>query len=212
MRLALRRRWFVVILCSSVAAALLFAGATVVYAVHVRRSARAMLISAGQIRSTADFERQAVIWREQYGRDYWEDTLGDEHLYGVRLVTNRFYFIHLFPGTFLQVDARTRQGNLGVISATMYSGYNGEPGVSVDEVFWPSRPKHLSVDGQMTTTGWWRVGVTLPADVDESVRRLAFDNPGCFLNFCGCKRPEDMLPGLLALSIEADRARAAAKR
>jgi hypothetical protein len=67
----MNREWLHRIVVFSLTTVLLLAAGIVAYAAHVRASARAVINAVSQIRSAADAEHQAQIWR-QTSREYSE--------------------------------------------------------------------------------------------------------------------------------------------
>jgi len=209
MRAWFLHRWLLLLACLLGAVAGVSAGLAAAYSIRLQRSARAILDSAVQIRTTADAAREVAWWRKRFGNNYQEYQNGDYHCYQVILYPSPLLtLMRMVHATDLNVMAATQDGTLHHIIVSMSSGRPGEvSSVWVGESFASHKRNGLVVDGtEIPGYALVTTGVSLTADqTDDTTRMEAFAlDTHCFLPWHRCGRPEDILPTLTMLAIEAD--------
>ncbi|MGO8792470.1 MAG: hypothetical protein ACLQVL_34495 [Terriglobia bacterium] len=189
------------VLTALLSAFLLFAALAVLDGVWVRASARALIESAKDIRTTADAERQISVWRGSTLAEVIEERpnrFGEQN-YTIRLTNSILWRIRVVPPTVLGMTIIMRRGDLRSIIVVMTSGWrpNTTSGVWVQEWF------------DSDASGTFHVGlsrrplsgtVEFSSSIPEPERSKAFAlNADCFVNLGGCGSAEDILPGVWQL-------------
>lgn len=182
----------------------LFTAVLVLYGAYLRSSAKALINSAKDIRSTADAQRQIAAWRgrplvEVVDEQPQTPVLGGDQSYEVALLNTVLSKLRIARPTMAQMTITMRGGKLRSIFLLMWSGREpSPPGVLIMEWFIPDPSRRFHVDGHVRP---WRGLVEFSSDLPEPQRVKAFAfNPDCFVKLGGCKSAEDILPGVWQLA------------
>src|SRR6266852_4828059 len=116
------RAWMTRSLWALFLVALLLALALTAYAAYLRRSAKALIDTAAQIRTAADAERQIAIWRQRLPRGYSESRSPDGagRAYQVQIGNGLLSKLRLIPNTGALLQVTTFSGQLSEVLLGMY--------------------------------------------------------------------------------------------
>lgn len=185
-----------------VAAIVLLAAGVTVYAARVGSTARALIASASEIRSTADAERQIAAWRARSAPSFSQESSapGGDHTYNIQVENGLLHRLRIVPPTMVGMTIGMRNGDLRYIILVMFTGRNPNTtsGVWVQEWFGSDAAESLHVNGSDRP---WKATVDFSSAVPESQRGKAFSfNTRCFVQLGGCKSAEEILPGVWELA------------
>jgi hypothetical protein len=189
------------VLAALLSAFFVVAGVAVLDGMWVRASARALLKSAKDIRTTADAKRQIGKWRGTPLAEVIEekpDRFGEQN-YTIRLTNTILWRLRVVPPTILGTTLTMRGGELRSIIVVMWSGWRPDTtsGVWVQEWFDSnaSRIFHVGMSRKPLSGT-----VEFSSSIPEPERSKAFGlNADCFVKLGGCRSAEDILPGVWQL-------------
>lgn len=200
MRLEQLYPWFRKLLVVLGTVLVVSAGVLVVYSVHLRHSAKGLVVAAQQIRSASDASRQLEYWRRKgmvSSESRSPDQLG--RAYQVELSNKILSSLRLVPHTVLLLQVSTRGDELDGILLGMYTKNSS---VWVQEDFTSvgtTVPKlHLERSRERTLS---KALLQFKSDMGASEQQRRFGlNPLCLVKVpFGCRNAEEMLPGVLRL-------------
>ncbi len=178
---------------------LLAAGAGV-YTASLRRSARELIQSAQEIRSTIDANRQIASWRQRSGRGYSESKSPDGagRAYQFEIGNGAFSKLHLAPSTGLMLEIVLQGDELQLVVLGMYTPRSS---VWVQEDFSATNPWAASVNTEQDDSGTpLKTVVMVGAKVAEKKREVFDLNYSCLVRLGGCKSAAEILPALPQLT------------
>jgi hypothetical protein len=170
-----------------------------VYLVHVRASAKALIDSAREIRTTADAEREIAAWKKRSGKDFWResDNPGGDHNYDALIVNLAIARLRLVEPTGVLVDITMRDGKLRCVTVMESVGWYGVALVQIQEWFDEDMPNRFRVSRNRRPSA---ASVEFPSSLPDDQRIKAFAvNANCLVRPGGCKNADDILPGVWEL-------------
>ena len=184
--------------------AFLFVAIVVAYAGHLRHSARDLMISARQIHSTADAEREITMWRGRVPRGYTESRSPDGKGLACQIQLNNSLLsrLHLVPnsGILLQITLYS-----GQLSDVLIGVYTETSSVWVQEDFSGKGLEKLFVNSERDGSGKpLKTTVMLTSNVGSGERQNAFAlDSTCLVKLGGCPHADEILPTLPLLQNSA---------
>jgi len=181
-----------------ISAVLLFILAMGGYAGYVNRSAASVIQAAGQIRTTADAEKQIVLWRQARGFSESRSPDGSGHAYQIRVGNGLLAALRITPKTEVLLEVTRRSGELQLLVLGMYTDRSS---VWVQEDFASRESDSLSVSSQPNGVRYpLKTVIMFSSGLDEPKRSSAFAlKASCLVKLGGCVNAEEMLPSLRQL-------------
>jgi hypothetical protein len=179
-------------------AALLFVLGVVLYAIRVNASARELIDSASNIRSTADAEREIAAWRNRSGRDFWESTSPNDgdHSYDIHVDNGLLHRLRVAPPTAVGMTITMRNSQLRYVTLIMFTGRDPSKtaGVWIQEWFGSGTANDFRVNTKDRPS---KATLEFSSAISDSQREKAFAlNAGCVVRLAGCRSAEDILPNV----------------
>ena len=200
----LRVTWIQRALLTLCAVALLSAVIVMAHAAQLRRSAHELIISAKQIHSTADAEREIRTWRQRVGRGYSESRSPDGKglAYQVQVGNGLLSRLPLIPSAGALLQVTTFSGQLNQVLVGVYTDKSS---VWVQEDFSGKSPEQLYIKSERDSAGKAAKTILMfTSDVAAEERENAFAlNAACLVKPGGCPHAEDILPTLPLLQNSA---------
>jgi len=167
------------------------------YAIHLRRSARALIDAAAKIQTTTDAEREIAIWRQRLPRDYSESRSADGRGRAFQFQMSNYLLskFRLVPktGTLLQVTTSS-----GQLSEVLLGMYTEKSSVWAQEEFSEKEPEQFNVSFQRDGSGKPIKTILMFTSNLAATKRegaFAFD-ANCLVRPGGCRSAEEILPTL----------------
>jgi hypothetical protein len=170
-----------------------------VYLAHVRASAKALIDSAREMRTTADAEREIAAWKKRSGKDFWResDYLDGDHDYSALIVNLAIARLRIVEPAGVRVDITMRDGKLRCVTVMESIGWYGVALVQIQEWFDKDMPNRFQVSRSRRPS---MASVEFPSFLPNDQRIKAFAvNANCLVRPGGCKNAEDILPGVWQL-------------
>ena len=166
------------------------------YAAHLRAKATALIVSAREIRTTADAEREMDAWRQREGKKFWTESNhpGRDHTYDGQIVNLPIAYLRVVEPTGVAVGVTMRDGKLRSVAVIESTGWYPVASVWIQEWFGPDVPKrfHVASKDRLSTAF-----VEFPSSLPDTPRRMAFAlNTRCLVRLGGCRSADDILPGV----------------
>jgi hypothetical protein len=120
-----------------------------VYLVRLHAVASALVVSASEVRTKADAEREIANWRKRFGKDFWEesDHPGGDHNYDAQIASVTLARLHIVQPTALTVGIAMRDGQLWSVVVIESTGWYPVASVWVQEWFDEKMLKRIWVLG-----------------------------------------------------------------
>jgi hypothetical protein len=195
----LTRNWVRTGLVVLVAGGGLFGVGIAVYLTHIRTSAAALIISAREIRTKADADREIAAWKKRSGKHFWQesDHPGGDHNYDAQIVNLLIARLRVVEPTGVTVGITMRDGKLRCVTVIESTGWYPVASVWIDEWFDERMPNRIHVGGHRRPADAF---VEFPASLPDDQRSKALAiNTRCLIKPGGCKTAEDILPGVWRL-------------
>jgi len=178
-------------------ALLLFAAVLVVYGACLCATAKALINSAKEIRTTADAEREIAAWRGRHLVAFYDAPLelGGDNVYWVEVLNTVLSKLRIVQPRSLEMTIHMRSGKVQSVWLIFVNGPTY--GTSIAEWFVSDPAMRLHVDQHLRP---WAAFVEFSADLPDHQRNKAFAfNADCLVKPWGCKQAEDVLPGIWQL-------------
>jgi hypothetical protein len=169
------------------------------YAAHLRTKATALIVSAREIRTTADAEREIDGWNQREGKEFWteSDHPGGDHTYDGQIVNLPIARLRVVEPTVVTVGVTMRDGKLRSVTVIESTGWYPVASVWIQEWFDPDVPKRFHVASKDRPSVAY---VEFPSSLPDTPRRMAFAlNTRCLVRLGGCRNADDILPGVWKL-------------
>ena len=175
----------------------LFMAVLVIYGACLQATAKALIMSAKEIRTTADAERQITVWRGRRLVTFSDEPieLGGDKVYAVQVLNSILSKLRIVQPRSLEMTIRMRGGKLRSVWLVFING--PAYGTAIAEWFVPDPRMRLHVERRLRP---WAAYVEFPADLSDHQRNKAFAfNANCLVKPWDCKQAEDVLPGVWRL-------------
>jgi len=173
------------------------------YAAHLRAKATALIVSAREIHTTADAQREIDAWSQREGKEFWteSDHPGGDHNYDGQIVNLPIARLRVVEPTGVTVGLTMRGGKLRSVTVIESTGWYPVASVWIQEWFDPDVPKRLHVaDKGRPSTAY----VEFPSSLPDPPRTMAFAlNARCLVRVGGCRSADDILPGVWKLETDS---------
>ena len=178
----------------------LFMAVLMVYGACLRATARALINSAKEIRTTEDAEREIAAWRGRPFAKFYDEPplpldLGGDKVYGVQVLNTILSKLRIVQPRSLEMTIRMRSGKLRSVWLLFING--PAYGTGVAEWWVPGPSVRFHVERRLRP---WAAYVEFSADLPDHQRNKAFAfNANCLVKPWDCKQAEDVLPGVWQL-------------
>jgi hypothetical protein len=192
------RRWVRTGLAVFVAVPVLLGIGGAAYAIHLYASAKALINSTREIRTTADAEREIADWKKRSGNQFWvESRAFSEKTYKAEIVNLQMARLGLMELTGVTVEVAFQRGKLLTITVAETTGWYPLASVWMREWFDVGVQNRLLV----SRTGYPSAAVvSFPSSVSENQRSKVFAlNTSCLVRPSVCKTAADVLPDVWQL-------------
>lgn len=170
-----------------------------VYLARLHAVTSELVVSAYEIRTTADADREIAVWRKRFGKDFWQesDHPGGDHKYDAQFANLALARLHIVQPTGVTVGITMRNGQLWAVAVIESTGWYPVASVWVQEWFDETMPKRVHVSGHRRPYAAW---IEFPSSLPEDQRRKAFAfNTKCLFSRHICKDESEILPGITQL-------------
>jgi hypothetical protein len=194
----LARRWVATGLAVFVAVPVLLGITWAACATHLYFSARALINSASEIRTTADAEREIAAWKKRSGNEFWVESRDvSEKTYKAEITNFKIARLGIMELTGVVLEVTMLRGKLLTITVAETTGSYPLASVWMREWFDGGLPNRFFV----SRTGYPSAAVvSFPSSVSENQRARVFAlNTNCFVRASACKTAENILPGVWQL-------------
>jgi len=188
----LTHHWVRAGLAVLVAGIALFGLGIAAYAIHFCASAKALIDSASEIRTTADAEHEYVKWRKRLGKESWmeSDDSGRGRNYYARIVNRAIAHLHIVGPSEVSVRVTVRDGELLCLTVDISTPVAP---VVIQEWFRPGMQNRFTlcyIKGAVPIAR-----VQFPSSLPDAQRRNGFAvRTRCLVLPRGCDSGEDVLP------------------
>jgi hypothetical protein len=184
----------------------LFAAGLMLYAAHLRSSARELINSTSKVQSSADVEREIGIWKSQSGVKFWKDESAQngDQLNEVRIENGLLSSLRIAVPTMLGRTIAMHDGNVRHVILVMFVGRHPSTtsGVWLQEWFASGSENNFHVNDSRKP---WQATIDFSSTISATQRQRAFSiNANCLVWLTGCKNAEEILPGVWQLATPAN--------
>jgi hypothetical protein len=192
------RRWVRRGLAVFVAVPVLLGIGGAAYAIHLYASARALINSAREIRTTEHAEREIAAWKKRSGNQFWvESSDFSEKTYKAEIVNLQMARLGLMELTGVTVEITFQRGKLLTITVAETTGWFPLASVWMREWFDVGVQNRLLVSRRGYPSA---AVVSFPSSVSENQRAKVFAlKPNCLARPSVCKTAAGILPDVWQL-------------
>ena len=173
----------------------LFVAGLIVYGACLRATAKALINSAKEIRTTADAEREIAAWRGRHLVTFDDELVGPggDKQYSVLVLNTLLSKLRIIQPRMLAMTILMRSGMLRLVWLDLV---DGSMAISIMEWFIPDSSMRFHVHPHRP----WSAVVEFSADLPDRQRNKAFAfNASCLVKPWDCDKAEDILPGVWQL-------------